>query len=53
MQAVKVCHENGIANRDIKCENIMLDDEANLKIIDFGLSIKTYIDDMQSQKVGT
>ena len=22
---IKICHDNGIANRDLKCENVMID----------------------------
>ena len=32
------CHNKCIAHRDIKLENILLDDDNNLKIIDFGFS---------------
>ncbi|XP_020617262.1 testis-specific serine/threonine-protein kinase 3-like [Orbicella faveolata] len=38
LQAVKHCHENGVVHRDLKCENILLDDRANVKITDFGFS---------------
>lgn len=32
-------HENSISHRDIKLENLLLDDSKNIKIIDFGFSI--------------
>ncbi|XP_078152596.1 calcium-dependent protein kinase 32-like [Carex rostrata] len=41
IQAVKVCHENGIMHRDIKPENLLYTSKektARLKVIDFGLS---------------
>ena len=38
INAVEYMHTIGIAHRDIKPENILLDQEDNIKIIDFGLS---------------
>ena len=35
--AVAYIHESGYAHRDLKPENILIDDENNLKLIDFGL----------------
>ena len=32
------CHRNGVAHRDIKPENLMLDQNFNLKIVDFGFA---------------
>ncbi|EEH54051.1 uncharacterized protein MICPUCDRAFT_5956, partial [Micromonas pusilla CCMP1545] len=32
------CHANGVVHRDVKLENVLLDANANVKIIDFGLS---------------
>lgn len=38
LSAMAYCHENNIVHRDIKHENILLDQNNNVKLIDFGLS---------------
>ena len=35
--AVAYIHESGYAHRDLKPENILIDEDNNLKLIDFGL----------------
>ncbi|XP_010551703.1 PREDICTED: CBL-interacting serine/threonine-protein kinase 7-like [Tarenaya hassleriana] len=36
--ALHFCHENGVAHRDVKPQNLLIDREGNLKVSDFGLS---------------
>ncbi len=38
-EALVYCHEQGIFHRDIKPENIMLQEDGNIKIIDFGIAL--------------
>jgi len=36
--AINTCHQNSVVHRDIKLQNIMLDEDGNIRLIDFGLS---------------
>lgn len=38
IEAIHYMHVNGVAHRDIKCENILIDDQYDLKIADFGFA---------------
>ncbi|XP_071443389.1 testis-specific serine/threonine-protein kinase 3-like [Hetaerina americana] len=36
--AIYYCHERGIVHRDIKCENLLMDHDCNIKLSDFGFA---------------
>lgn len=38
VSAVDYCHSQEVCHRDIKCENILLDEENVVKLIDFGFA---------------
>lgn len=38
ISAVDFCHSRGVCHRDLKLENLLLDEFGNLKVSDFGLS---------------
>jgi serine/threonine protein kinase len=47
--AVDYIHARGLCHRDLKLENILVDDQCNLRLIDFGMS-KTLTDLLDESK---
>ena len=45
-QGVDQAHHQGIIHRDLKSQNIMIDDELNIKITDFGIALSSNEADM-------
>ncbi|XP_071960301.1 uncharacterized protein [Antedon mediterranea] len=52
VSAVHYCHKLNIAHRDLKLENVLLDENLNVKIADFGLSTM-YSDKLLSTYCGS
>lgn len=44
--AIKFIHDKNIVHRDLKCENLLLDKDFNLKVADLGFSRKLDFDDV-------
>ena len=41
LSCLKHIYEHGLVHRDIKLDNLLLDEEYNLKMIDFGFSTES------------
>ena len=50
---VKYLHESSIMHRDLKLENLLLDENGYLKIVDFGVSIVCRYNDKLYDVAGT
>lgn len=38
IDSIEYMHKKGVVHRDLKLENILIDDKMNLKIVDFGFA---------------
>jgi len=52
IDAIEVAHKNGIIHRDIKPSNILIDENKNVKLIDFGIAKDTDNKNHDKTKVG-
>ena len=48
--AIQHLHTNGITYRDVKLENILMDEDGYLKLADFGMS-KTLVGDLYASSL--
>ncbi len=53
MHAVGYLHSKGVAHRDLKLENILIDEEGYVKIIDYGLAKMIKGNDLAMSFCGT
>ena len=53
MLGVDYCHRMGVSNRDIKPDNILLDEHDNVKLADFGYSKDQDVQSLAKTRLGT
>ncbi|ESO08082.1 hypothetical protein HELRODRAFT_110322 [Helobdella robusta] len=53
LSAIEYMHARNIVHRDLKCENILLDNENNVKVSDFGFSRRQMVDQLSKTYCGS
>lgn len=53
LSAIEYLHVNFIAHRDLKHDNILLDENKNIKLADFGFSINALLDNKRTSTCGS
>ena len=53
MEGIAYLHDNNVAHRDIKLDNILLDGHGNIKLGDFGVSRKIEENEILFEQCGT
>jgi len=53
VEAVAYLHQLNVCHRDLKLDNILIDEKKNIKLIDFGFSVSCSTDQRLSLFCGT
>ena len=53
LQALDYCHKNKIAHLDIKKQNVLVDEDLNIKLCDFSVSTEYNTSDIRLHRVGS
>ena len=53
VKAAQHCHENSVIHRDLKLENILLNQDEQPKLVDFGFSKETHLEEMLATYCGS